>query len=70
MEFLSLTGGCRGWSESTLVKMPHCWKSHVTATMAYQSMFSSIAYIAVLRKNGDRTRSLSHAFYIHDFLLV
>ena len=31
LEFLSLKGGCRGSSESTLVKMPHCWKSHVTA---------------------------------------
>ena len=31
LEFLSLTGGCIGWSESTLVKMPHCWKSHVMA---------------------------------------
>ena len=30
-EFLSLKGGCRGSSESTHVKMPHCWKSHVTA---------------------------------------
>ena len=30
-EFLILKGGCRGSSESTLVKMPHCWKSHVTA---------------------------------------
>ena len=29
--FLSLTGGCTGSSESTLVKMPHCAKSHVTA---------------------------------------
>ena len=29
--FLSLKGGCRGSSESTLVKMPHCWKSHVAA---------------------------------------
>ena len=28
--FLSLTGGCTGSSESTLVKMAHCWKSHVT----------------------------------------
>ena len=27
--FLSLTGGCTGSSESTLVKMAHCWKSHV-----------------------------------------
>ena len=30
LEFLSLEGGS---SESTLVKMPHCWKSHVTAHM-------------------------------------
>ena len=30
-EFLSLKGGCRGWSESTLVKLPHCLKSHVMA---------------------------------------
>ena len=29
LEFLSLTGGCTGSSESTLVKMPHCWKSYV-----------------------------------------
>ena len=28
LEFLSLTGGCRGASESTLVKMSNCWKSH------------------------------------------
>ena len=31
LEFLSLKGGCTGLSESTLVKMPHCWKSHVGA---------------------------------------
>ena len=31
LEFLSLKGGCIGLSESTLVKMPHCWKSHVAA---------------------------------------
>ena len=29
--FLSLKGGCRGSSESTLVKMSKCWKSHVVA---------------------------------------
>ena len=28
--FLILTGGCTGSSESTLVKMAHCWKLHVT----------------------------------------
>ena len=31
LEFLSFKGGCTGSSESTLVKMPHCWKSHVAA---------------------------------------
>ena len=31
LEILSLKGGCTGSSESTLVKMPHCWKSHATA---------------------------------------
>ena len=28
LEFNSLQGGCTGLSESTIVKMPHCWKSH------------------------------------------
>ena len=31
LEFLSLKGGCTGSSESTLIKMSKCWKSHVTA---------------------------------------
>ena len=31
LEVLSLKGGCTGTSESTLVKVPHFWKSHVTA---------------------------------------
>ena len=31
LEFLSLKGGCKGSSKSTFVKMPHCWKSHITA---------------------------------------
>ena len=31
LEFLSLKGGCTDLSEYTLVKIPYCWKSHVTA---------------------------------------
>ena len=27
LELLSLKGGYTGWSESTHVNMPHCWKS-------------------------------------------
>ena len=34
-EFLSLKGGCTGLSESTLVKIPHCWKSHITTQMLF-----------------------------------
>ena len=34
-EFLSLKGGCRGSSESTHVKMPHCWKSHAQAHIIF-----------------------------------
>ena len=30
LEFLSLKGGGTCSSESTIVKMPHCWKSHFT----------------------------------------
>ena len=31
LECLSLKGSCSGLSESTLVKTPHFWKSHVMA---------------------------------------
>ena len=31
LEFLSLKAGDTGLSESSLVKMPHGWKSHVMA---------------------------------------
>ena len=34
VKFLSLKGGWAGLSEVTLVKMPHCWKSHVTAQLS------------------------------------
>ena len=38
LEFLSLTGGCTGSSESTLVKMSNCWKSRAAAHMRLISM--------------------------------
>ena len=34
LEFLRLKGGYTGLSEFTLVKIPHCWKSHVTAQIS------------------------------------
>ena len=38
LELLSLKGGCTGSSESTLVKMSNCWKSHVTACLLMKAM--------------------------------
>ena len=35
LEFLSLKGGCTVSSESTHVKLPHCWESPVTAHMLW-----------------------------------
>ena len=39
LEFLSLKRGCRGSSESTLVKMSNCWKSHVLAQFHLTILF-------------------------------
>ena len=33
LECLSLIGGCRGSSESRLVKLSNCWKSHAAAQL-------------------------------------
>ena len=40
LEFLSLRGGCRGSSESTLVKMSNCWKSHVAAHFQFEGIWN------------------------------
>ena len=39
LEFLSLIGGCSGSSESTLVKMPHCWNDISTLHLGRQLAF-------------------------------
>ena len=44
-EFLNLTGGCTGLSESTLAKMPHCWKSHVTSQMSLLYHINEIKFL-------------------------
>ena len=45
LEFLSLKGGCTGLSESTPIKMPHCWKSHVVAQLYFLSAAINTNYI-------------------------
>ena len=44
LEFLSLKGGYTGSSESTLVKLPHCWKSHVTAQLVSTFTIASFVF--------------------------
>ena len=47
LEFLSLKGSYTGLSESTLVKMSHCWKSHVTAQISLEKCFSRKVSVSV-----------------------
>ena len=40
LEFLS----CTGSPESTIIKMPHCWKAHVAAQIQTGNAFPVIIY--------------------------
>ena len=42
LELLSLTGGCTGLSESTLLKLPHCWKSWLIFYIYSEEKFQSV----------------------------
>ena len=50
LEFLPLKGGCTGSSESTLVKMPHCWKSRVMAHIVLRQDIK--AYLGLAQVNN------------------
>ena len=69
-EFLRLKGGCTGSSESMLVKIPHCWKSHVTAHIRFIGPRREKTCLRsfVNNKGADQPahpRSLISAFIIH-----
>ena len=51
LEFLNLTGGYTGSSESTLVKMSNCWKSRAAAHMFWDA-FSCWFNGCVIRGGG------------------
>ena len=44
LKVLSLIGGCTGEPESTLVKMPYCWKSQVTAHIMYLKIVDILTF--------------------------
>ena len=54
LEFLSLKGGCTGSSESSLVKMSNCWKSHALAHFIY-FIFSETSWCYKVMKVLTRT---------------
>ena len=45
LEFLSFKRSCTSLSESTLVKMPHCWKSHVGALIDFKNRVLHVKFI-------------------------
>ena len=47
-DVLRLKGCCTGSSEFTLVKMPHCWKSHVMAHMHFNKVYSNSSFIRLM----------------------
>ena len=77
LEFLSLKGGCRGSSESTLIKMPHCWQSHALAlnlckcTSAFQVPSHVIFFrrSAVFKQEEKPTLKLSYQKHAHGVYL-
>ena len=62
LEFLNLKRGCTGLSESTLAKMPHCWKSHFTAHNITRLAGVGVKYVAVHLKVLDL--SYNKTFYL------
>ena len=45
LEFLSLKGGCIGTYESTLVKIPHCWKSHAAVYTYFVNLKEKFSHV-------------------------
>ena len=68
LEFLSLKGGCTCSSESTHVKMPHCWKSHDAAHFVFKTYHiqencnSENSFLFVLI--GETTDYFKHPFLV------
>ena len=60
LEFLSLKIGCAGSFECTLVKMPHCWKSHVAAQLC--SMLCTYQVVTHVSFNRNHILTLGLTF--------
>ena len=70
LEFLSLKGGCTGSYECTLVKMPHCWKSHATAQIINKYNQKFINLIKLHIKPGHLHTSYFHVLTLFPTTIV
>ena len=57
LEYLSLKGYCTCLSESTLVKIQHCWISHVTAQCPFWRSMEAFAHMRLLLKSHELAQS-------------
>ena len=66
LEFLRLKGGCTGSSDSILVKIPHCWKSNVTAHIHLFVNFTKYVF-RFLTNRMKKWHSLLRLFWVESF---
>ena len=64
LEFLSLKGGYIGSCESSLVKMPHCWKSHATAHLYFVGEIFQDFYLNTGSMMGNRMKNAKEALFL------
>ena len=65
LEFLSIKGGCIGSSESTLVKIPHCWKAHVMAHSIEKAMLRTNTFLYI--KNLVKPKIIIQNFSVRKY---
>ena len=58
LEFLSFKGGCTGSSESTLVKMPHVWKSR------HCSFFKCLTHLCITSQIWDMRKGVEQDLFL------
>ena len=66
LELLSLKGGCRGSSESTLVKMSNCWKSHALAQIERNKLicyYQSVLTFVLGAQKNRLIETTQHMFF-------
>ena len=65
LRFLSLIGGCTGSSESTLIKVPHCWKSGVMAQIIFPHLYSPVSGCFIINTNCSISQGITKLAVLH-----